>query len=185
MADPIDSLPDGVVEAWKGGNRIEAIRRLREATHMGLAEAKAVIDALDRAIDESLPAAPASPRLVSGPALPEMMKALLESGALPPDVMEAWQRGSKIEALKRFAAAAKEGRIQNVKVQVKVNERRLKSGTAAARTDASTPATPARTPMPDNGLAPGEVPRSKGGATAALVLLALVVIALLIYARYG
>jgi len=185
MADRIDSLPDDVVEAWKGGNKIEAIRRLREAAHMGLAEAKAVIDALDRATDGSAPAT-ASVRVVSGPAVPDMMKALQEAGALPPDVMEAWQRGAKLEALKRFAAAAKEGRIQgNVKVRVEVNERRQKSGALAPPTDASTPAMSARTSVPDNGLAPGEVPRSKGGATAALVLLAVVVIALVIYARYG
>ena len=182
MADPVDSLPADVVEAWKSGNKIEAIQRLREARNMGLAEAKAVIDALDQAIDQSLP------RLASAPALPEMMKALQASGALPPDVMDAWQRGDKLEALKRFAAAAKEGRIQNVKVKVTVNERGSKASVGHA-----SPSAPASIPtvmsaeklVRGEGLAPGEVPRSKNGAAAALVLIAVVVIALVIYARYG
>lgn len=42
---PPDSLPPDVVEALKLGRPIEAIKRLRKATGMGLAEAKALVDA--------------------------------------------------------------------------------------------------------------------------------------------
>ena len=178
MANPVDTLPADVVEAWKSGNKIEAIKRLREATDMGLAEAKAAIDALEHGTDGS-----PSVRVVSGPALPEMMKALKEAGALPPDVMEAWQRGEKLEALKRFAAAAKEGRIQNVKVKVTVNARDSKTAVLPSSSSLS-PVSGAK-PMGGETLAPGEVPRSKNGATAALVLIAIVVIALVVYARFG
>lgn len=183
MANPVDSLPADVVEAWKSGNKIEAIKRLREATNLGLAEAKAAIDALDHAEASPLAAA-MSARLAGGASLPEMMKALQESGALPPDVMEAWQRGDKLGALKRFAAAAKEGRIQNVKVKVTVNERDSRTAALASSSPAPRP-TPAGNSMRSETLAPGEVPRSKSGATAALVLIAIVVIALVIYARFG
>ena len=47
MADPGDPrpLPDDVVAALRQGNKIEAIRRLREAWKIGLKEAKDRIDA--------------------------------------------------------------------------------------------------------------------------------------------
>ena len=41
------ALPAQVLEALRRGNKIEAIKLLREATQVGLAEAKGVIDALD------------------------------------------------------------------------------------------------------------------------------------------
>ncbi|OGI39782.1 MAG: hypothetical protein A2140_08820 [Candidatus Muproteobacteria bacterium RBG_16_62_13] len=47
MADPGDArlLPDDVVAALRQGNKIAAIRRLREAWKIGLKEAKDHIDA--------------------------------------------------------------------------------------------------------------------------------------------
>jgi len=185
MANPVDSLPADVVEAWKSGNKMEAIKRLREATRLGLAEAKAAVDALDHAADGSSRVTLSSQRIASGQSFPDMMKALQESGALPPDVMEAWQRGAKLEALKRFAAAAKEGRIQgNMKVKVTVDERRSPAA-VASRSPSLLRSESAETPMPGEGLAPGEVPRSNNGAAGALVVIAIVVIALMAYARYA
>jgi hypothetical protein len=49
MPRPIESLPPDVVEAWRAGRKIEAIKLLREKAGAGLAEAKAAIDALERA----------------------------------------------------------------------------------------------------------------------------------------
>jgi hypothetical protein len=50
MANPQrPQLPPGVLEAVKAGNKVEAIRLLREATNMGMAEAKALVDMLDKA----------------------------------------------------------------------------------------------------------------------------------------
>ncbi len=43
----LHTLPADVVDALKQGNKIEAIRRLRAATKVGLAEAKAAIDAAE------------------------------------------------------------------------------------------------------------------------------------------
>ncbi len=45
MTHPDDSLPQNVRDALRGGNSMEAIRRLRRATGIGLAEAKRRIDA--------------------------------------------------------------------------------------------------------------------------------------------
>jgi hypothetical protein len=42
-----NSLPADVLEALRRGNKIEAIKRLREVAKMGLAEAKGVVDALE------------------------------------------------------------------------------------------------------------------------------------------
>ena len=47
MTDPAKVLPAGVVEALKAGNKIEAIKRMRESSGIGLAEAKAMIDAIE------------------------------------------------------------------------------------------------------------------------------------------
>lgn len=38
-------LPDDVLDALRGGNKIEAIKRLREATGLGLKEAKDLVEA--------------------------------------------------------------------------------------------------------------------------------------------
>ena len=40
-------IPPGVLEALKAGNKIEAIRLMREGTKLGLAEAKALVEMLD------------------------------------------------------------------------------------------------------------------------------------------
>ena len=42
------SLPPDVVDALRQGNKIEAIKRLRAAIGVGLAEAKAAVDAAER-----------------------------------------------------------------------------------------------------------------------------------------
>ena len=42
------SLPPDVVDALRQGNKIEAIKRLRAAMGVGLAEAKAAVDAAER-----------------------------------------------------------------------------------------------------------------------------------------
>lgn len=41
------NLPPEVIEAWRGGHKIEAIRRLRKIAGLELAQAKAAIDQLD------------------------------------------------------------------------------------------------------------------------------------------
>ena len=41
-------IPPGVLEALKAGNKIEAIRLMRESTKMGLAETKAMVEMLDK-----------------------------------------------------------------------------------------------------------------------------------------
>lgn len=44
MSDPARALPDEVVAALQRGNKIEAIKRLREAWSIGLKEAKDHVD---------------------------------------------------------------------------------------------------------------------------------------------
>jgi ribosomal protein L7/L12 len=45
MSNSVDILPTNVLEALQKGQTIEAVIRLREATGLGLKEAKDVIDA--------------------------------------------------------------------------------------------------------------------------------------------
>ena len=57
----LPSLPPDVMDALRKGHKIEAIKRLRETTKIGLAEAKAVVDALEKAqVGASKPKAPVS-----------------------------------------------------------------------------------------------------------------------------
>jgi hypothetical protein len=46
MVNP-NALPPNVAEALRRGNKIEAIKLLREVTKLGLAEAKGMIDAIE------------------------------------------------------------------------------------------------------------------------------------------
>lgn len=63
MSEPT-LIPPGAVEALRAGNKIEAIKRVREATGMGLAEAKGLVDAYER----GSPVAPGMARTAGRPA---------------------------------------------------------------------------------------------------------------------
>lgn len=72
-----DSLPPDVIRAIEQGRKIEAIKLLREATGLGLANAKVLVDKSSR---EHAPKQ-AHPRLVDdGPHLGPLLKALLLVG---------------------------------------------------------------------------------------------------------
>lgn len=58
----IDDLPSDVIDAVKRGRKIEAIKMLRLATGLGLANAKVLVDAAARR--HGIP--PVQPALVSG-----------------------------------------------------------------------------------------------------------------------
>jgi ribosomal protein L7/L12 len=46
--DPYKNLPQGVAEAVRSGRKVEAIKRYREATAVGLKEAKEFIEEIQR-----------------------------------------------------------------------------------------------------------------------------------------
>ncbi len=71
MPPALESLPAQVIEAWRNGHKIEAIRLLREGTRLGLAEARAVIEGLDAAAKQGRPAPPTPP-----PAAPTFKRGL-------------------------------------------------------------------------------------------------------------
>ncbi len=75
------ALPANVVDAIDRGESIEAIKLLRQATGLGLKEAKDLVDQHVRGEPVSLPAAVAAPV------------------SLPAPVLAALQRGNKIEAI--------------------------------------------------------------------------------------
>jgi ribosomal protein L7/L12 len=72
------ALPENVIEALQRGDTIEAIKRLRESTGLGLKEAR------DR-IDQHLRGDPAPASV---------------PGSLPPEVVAAMRQGRKIEAIR-------------------------------------------------------------------------------------
>lgn len=83
-----DALAAELVELARCGQKIEAIRRLRERTRCGLKEAKHAVEALERGEPSPIPLGAAPP-----PAAPEA--GLAEVAAL-------LREGKKIEAIKRY-----------------------------------------------------------------------------------
>ena len=157
-----DALPPEVMEAWRAGRKIEAIRILREKTGAGLAEAKAAVDALDRSGGKDATA------LQLKGSLPEVIAALASSGAIPPEIVEAWRRGDKMAALKWVRERAR------ANVVVKVRSSRGEAATHEAVKAAG--AKLSGLGLGHEALSPGEVPRAKGGPWL-FVVLALVLLA--------
>lgn len=91
MTDTGKPLPAEVLEALQRNDQIEAIRRLRQAFDLGLKEAKDLIDAYQSGAPVALPVGEA-PQEFSNEATDE----------LPVAVIEAAQRGDKIEAIKLY-----------------------------------------------------------------------------------
>ena len=82
-------LPAQVRSALARNDTIEAIKLLREATGLGLKEAKDRIDA-ERAGPETLSLDTETP------------DTLIDAGALPPEVLDSVRRGNKLEAIHRL-----------------------------------------------------------------------------------
>ena len=80
------SLPSQVLQALARGQQIEAIRLLREATGLGLKDAKDAIDAHLRGESVMPPSAGGM------------------TDTTPQDVIEALRRGNKIDAVRRMRA---------------------------------------------------------------------------------
>lgn len=79
-SSPQNLLPDDVREALDQGNKIEAIKRLRESTRIGLKEAKDLVENHGRGAVQGIPE-------------------ILPDAA---SVADALQKGNKIEAIKRL-----------------------------------------------------------------------------------
>jgi ribosomal protein L7/L12 len=88
MTFPVGQLPPDVLKALESGRTIDAIKRLRKATGLGLAEAKAVIDAHRRSQPPPVPSLGGA----AGNNAPDGGR------VLPEAVLEALQRGDKNEA---------------------------------------------------------------------------------------
>lgn len=86
MSQPTDSLPADVLTTLRDGDKLGAIKLLRAARGVGLKEAK---DAVEQYL-RGEPVSFAQPR-------PE--RALAPEAALPSEVVEAMQRGRKIDAI--------------------------------------------------------------------------------------
>ncbi len=80
-------LPPNVLAALQRGESIEAIKLLRSQRNLGLKEAKELLDAHQHGSS----ATPSEPSM---------------SSSLPPAVIEAMQRGRKIEAIRLLRAAS-------------------------------------------------------------------------------
>jgi hypothetical protein len=79
MSHSADQLPDDVVDALGRGHTIDAIKRLREARGLGLAEAKSLVDAYRADNNVGMPALEAKKPAV----LPKRREGNLSPGEMP------------------------------------------------------------------------------------------------------
>jgi ribosomal protein L7/L12 len=165
MARP--PLPADVVEALQRRRMVEAVKRLRQATGLGLAEAKALIEAHVRGD----PAAPP----VHEPH--EWRKKTDDGRVLPQVVREALARGDRNGAIRLLR--------ERTGLGVKEARRRIEAAAGTALAPAAPTETPRlAAPMAANeaplqprpgGLGAGEVPRSNAALWVVLLAAALLV----------
>jgi len=163
MTFPNTPLPPDVIEAIGRGRTIDAIKRLRKATGMGLAEAKSAIEMHVRAN----PPAPGQARHgADARSAPDLGR------VLPEAVMEALQRGDTLGAI----------RVLRERTGLSLKAARERVEAAGGPVAASLPHVDHRieAPPPQQvyfkpGLAPGEVPRSNASLWLVLLLAALAI----------
>ena len=175
-------LPPDVLNAIQNGRTIDAIKRLRKATGLGLAEAKAVIDAHVR---NQPPPLPTFSGTGSGAA-----KAPDGGRILPEAVLEALQRGDKNAAAQLLR--------ERLGLSLKAAKKRLDSadtatggpaagsvfdrdGEGVPHLDHRITAPPPQVIKNRPGLAPGEVAHSNGSFWIVLVLVAVLIAYLAIF----
>jgi ribosomal protein L7/L12 len=100
--DPADAVPPDIATRWQGGDRIGAIRELRERTGLGLKESKEMLERrpdplrrIERGID----------RLLDAYGIEEAD----ESTSVPAGVLELIAAEQKIEAIKVYRRATGAG----------------------------------------------------------------------------
>jgi len=137
-----NSLPANVRESLERGSTIEAIKLLREATGLGLKEAK---ERIDRHHQGDAASGPTAAPLAS----------------LPPEVAAAMKQGNKIEA------------IRMLREKTGLGLKEAKEAVESIQTDTSSLR------------APGEVARSGIGMWLVAALVAVAVLAYVVFRRFG
>jgi ribosomal protein L7/L12 len=182
MTFPAGQLPPDVLKAIQSGRTIDAIKRLRKSTGLGLAEAKAVIDAHLRNQPPPVPTFGGGGAAANTP----------DGGRILPEaVLEALQRGDKNAAAQLLR--------ERLGLSLKAAKKRIDSagGTAAApggtgsvfdsraqempHLDHRIVAPPPQVIQSRPGLAPGEVAHSNGAFWLFLALVVALVAYLAIF----
>lgn len=141
--------PPAVAAALRAGQKIEAIKALREATGLGLKEAKDWIEAWERGAD-------------AGPLTLIAREPEIDRSApyeFPAEAVDALKRGDRIGAIKAVGESLKVG-LAEAKAMVEYMERTGKRE-VVPNPVALKPASAEASRRP--GLAPGEVPRGSAG----------------------
>lgn len=146
--------PPAVAAALRSGQKIEAIKALREATGLGLKEAKDWIEAWERGAD------PGPLTLLER--APEIDRSAPYE--FPAEAVDALKRGDRIGAIKAVGESLKVG-LAEAKAMVEAMERKMEPVTKPA-------------PLRASGLAPGEVPRDSAGIGKWVALAIILAVAL-------
>lgn len=170
---PQDILPPIVAEALKRGDKIEAIKRLRGITGLGLKEAKDWIESYERG-GEPLP------NPFDGPSEGDRNAPI----KLSEEAIQALQRGDLVRAIKDIRQSTGVGLAEAKAIAEMMQQSMPAEGSVGDRVASLSRAFHRGTgaPQPGSGLAPGQV-ASGGGAMkwVALVLLAVGAIAAALY----
>jgi ribosomal protein L7/L12 len=172
---PQDVLPPTVVEALESGNKVEAIKRLRGITGLGLKEAKDWIESYERGGEP----APASP--FDSPSEGDRNKPI----DLSEEALHALQRGDVVPAIKDIRRSTGVGLAEAKAIAEMMKEAMPAAGSVGDKVAALSRAyhragdAPQR---PGQGLAPGQV--ASGGATMKWAALAVIVAAAVAAAYY-
>ncbi|KAB2844938.1 MAG: hypothetical protein F9K47_01900 [Burkholderiales bacterium] len=122
-------IPREVQTAWDAGNKIEAIKLLREATGLGLAEAKSLLEAVPK---------------VSLAGQGET------DASLPVDVQAALARGNKIEAIRLLRQATGLG-LKDAKDRIDAAEAGGQRASSGFPADSTPGLSPGEVPRPRAG----------------------------------
>jgi ribosomal protein L7/L12 len=150
-----DILPPTVIEALRGGQKIEAIKRLRGITGLGLAEAKAWVESYERGGPQAAPAYDDPPG--RDPNAPFK---------LTPAALESLGRGDNTEAIRQIREATGVGQAEATDIARMIGAELPAVGAKPARAAAVRDNSPK--------LSPGQVAPAAGGVAKWIVLAAIV-----------
>jgi ribosomal protein L7/L12 len=153
-----DVIPPSVAEALHAGNKIEAIKRLRGITGLGLKEAKDWVDAYERS---GAPPVGLQAAGEAAPAKPDLATRL----RLSKEALDAVNRGNKVEAIKLVREATGLGLAEAKALVDRSHGSLLHKPSVLGRSR--------------KGLGPGQVAPG-GGMGKWMILFAIVVIAILV-----
>ena len=186
MADAPKTVPPEVIEALKRGDKLAAVKMLREGKVSSLKDVMQLLQSLQESgvLKEAMQQAKVNVKMST-----------VRSDALPPQVVDAIRSGNKIEAIRLLREATgvglyeAKGTVESFDAANRIEAGQapeplipyaaVKPGAAsasAAKPHAPKPSAPMASPIVQPGLSPGEVPRTSFKSIGYVVVLVIAAI---------